>query len=261
MTSRWKVAGLLGLLCLSAGERPARAVENYIPSDFTLLTDDLTKTLVQTVAIGTDHRAYSAATPLGVMLGIELGVDVTGIKIPADFKSAIVLTSGVSADSVPDLVPVPTLQIRKGFPLGVDVGFSYSHLATTAGVIYNSMGGDIQWAFLRNKMKAPTLALRVSYASEKLFFIKSHQYSFDLVASKRLFIIDPYVGAGFQVWSGELDVPEGVPTGTVTLTKSGNDPRFFVGLPLKLLVLKFTAEAAYSLGKIVTYGGKFSFSF
>ena len=107
------------------------------------------------------------------------------------------------------------------------------------------------------------MAIRESVSYNHLYFVDTHCYTTDLVASKNLIIIDPYIGIGMQNWSGDL-------SGTVTTTPlpvtvsghaSGTDFHAFAGVPIKLLILRITAEVERSFAGFTNYGAKLSIGF
>jgi hypothetical protein len=152
-------------------------------------------------------------------------------------------------------LPLPKVSIFKGFGGGVDLGFSF----ISSGEAFSIYGGSIQWAFLRKSPVGPHAALRLSAAFSDLSFISTSNYGLDLIVSKKLAIIDPYLGAGFQLWSGSLEVPNF--PGGLTNSNSGFSPHIFVGLPINLLFLKLVGEYDYNFAGVTTYGGKIALSF
>lgn len=248
LAALWAVAGI--------GFVPSGwAVETFTINDVTNLTNSAAEDLIKTIAVGADHRPYSSASPLGLAIGLEIGVDVTVIPVPSSFTNAL-QTVGNTAN-VPSALPLPRLNIRKGLPFGIDLGFSY------IGVDDNKIvGGDIQWAFL-TKPALPNVAVRASQTLARLGFITTRTTSIDVLASKKVgFLLDPYVGFGVQFASGELAYAAGatLPVG-VEAKQSVTHPRLFVGLPIKLVLFKLVAEYGYSFSGVSTYGGKFGFSF
>ncbi len=228
------------------------------PTTFASLTSSDVNTLLQLVAISADHHAYMPASPLGNLLGIDLGIDLTAINVPSSFISLAQIISAQPAGTVPSLLPFPKLNIHKGLPFGIDVGISYMNIP---GVI-NSYGGDIKWAPISGGAK-PNLAARFSANWNTVWFMSSSTYSLDAMISKGFFILEPYAGVGLQYWNGSLNIPASavqLPVG-ISATASGISPRAFGGLSLKLLILRIVAEADYSFAGLLNYGGKVSISF
>jgi hypothetical protein len=235
----------------------AHAYTDFNPGDLSALSDDNVKEMLKTAAIGTGHRAFQPAASLGVAPGLDLGFEVIGIVIPDNFKTAISLATQQPTSQVPTVLPVPRLNIHKGFPFGVDLGFSYATYQQT----FTVWGFDAQWNFLKASKAA--LAGRFNYGKSKLYFIETRNVTVDVLASVGLIVIEPYVGTGFQNWGGDLNVSGatvGLPGG-VSASHSGSTGHVFAGVPLKLLFLHITGELDYSFTGLTTYGGKLSFTF
>ncbi len=237
---------------------PAWALSSYLPGDLSALTSSGVDSLIKTVAISSDHRAYMPASALGATVGLDVGVEVTAIQLPSDFLSAMA-AAGVTS-SLPTYLALPKLNFHKGLPRGVDLGFSYVGYQN-----YKIYGAEVKWAFLRGGMAKPAVAARLSQSYSSLFFMKTRTSKLDLVASKGFALIfEPYVGAGMQVSSGELDVPIGGTTGlnaSVSGSSSYTAAHYFVGLPINLTLLKLVTEYDYSSAGVKTFGAKVSLSF
>jgi len=250
----WVLVGLSSAL----GSTSAWALPNYSPGNVSGLTNASVESLLRTIAIGADHRSYMPAAPLGTLIGVDVGLDVTGIHIPDEFRQAM-QQAGVSS-SIPSVIVLPKLSAFKGLPFGIDVG------ATYVGYQHNRiLGAQIQWAFLQGALLAPAMAVRFSQSYVDLFFMKTRVSKLDWVVSKRLvYLFEPYIGTGLQVGSGSLDVPIGGPNG-LQANVSGNTSftsiHAFGGLKLHLSLIKFTAEVDRSFVGLTTFGGKFSFGF
>lgn len=249
---------LLTVSALLASAPRASAISNYSPSDLAGLTDNGSKALIKTVAVGANHRALLPARPLGMVIGLEAGLEVSAISLPDEFVSTLASVASESAASIPTVIPVPRVSLHKGLPGGVDVGFSYASYRD----YFKIYGGDLQWAFVRGGLASPSIAARLGASYNKLFFMETHTTTIDLVASKNFYVIEPYVGAGVQFWSGDLSLgaATGLPLGTST-HQSATSPHVFFGLPIKLLFLKFTGEVDRSFAGVTSYGGKISLAF
>lgn len=248
-----KSGGLGFLIYVLFFIQPAHSITTFNPADVSAVTSAAVKSLIQTTAVGLDHRAYSAASALPAVVGIDLGVDFTFVKTPVEFKSAINLITQQPSSSVPDTVPIPRVNFHKGLGVGIEVGGSFINYQN----IIKIYGADLKWAFIRGGTLSPSFATHVSANFSSLWFIKTHTYKADFLVSKNLVFIEPYLGAGIQHWSGKLSVP-GLP---ISGEQSSTSAHFFAGLPIKLLILRLTTEIDYSLVGLTTYGGKLSFSF
>lgn len=244
---------LFSALFFSLGVSQAFALGTFDPTNLSALADSAVGSLVQTAAIGSSYKAMNSATPLGMLIGLDVGLDVTAISLPSDFQSALSTASGQSLDSVPSLLPLPRLSVHKGLPFGFDLGFE--------GVSYESklkaVGGEVQWAFLRDS--GISAALRESFSYSKIFFLSTHSYDTQVVVSKNLLLIDPYVGAGLLFWNGDVQ-GTGLPV-SIDGHRSGSNPHFFAGIPVKLFLLRVAAEADYNTAGIHSYGFRIGFGF
>lgn len=230
------------------------------PSSITgLNSQDMVDSLLKTVALGAEHRDYMSASDLGIALGFDLGVDVRVIKVPSAFGDALNIVTG---QSIPAYIPVPRLVFHKGFPFGVDLGFSYFGV-NTPDVSIKMYGGEVQWSFLRGNLAMPSMALRATANYSALGFINTHTYKADIVASKSLLLLEPYFGAGLQSWSGDLNFPVhlGPLPATISGHSSGSNTHYFGGLIFKLLFARIAVEADYSTARVTSYGMKLSLGF
>jgi hypothetical protein len=240
----------------------AFAVTNFTPTDLSSFSSGTVTTLVQTVGIAADHHAYMPATALGLLLGLDVGVDATYLPFPTDFTNAIALATGQSASAIGSGAVLPKVNVHKGLPFGIDVGGSFMSIPQGNQTVFSSYAGEIKWAFV-NRAVLPSVAARFSAAYNNLYFLTTHTYTFDVLASKNLFLIDPYVGAGLQFWSGDIAVPSGIPSlpSGISTHASGMNPHVYGGLMLKLAILHLVAEADYSTAGLTTFGGKASIGF
>lgn len=230
------------------------AYPNYSPTDLQNLTDDLANSLVQTIAIGASYRPMEPATPLGAVIGLDVGVDVTVVSLPQDFKNAISTASGVNLSTIPAYIPLPRLSAHKGLPHNIDVGFGGLAYANVAALY----GGDVKWAFFKNP-KYGTVAIREAVGYSKLFYLSTRSYDTQLLISKNVHLVDPYGGMGYLMWNGDVE-GSGIPAG-IAGHRTGANPHFFGGLPVNLLGIKVTAEVDYNLAGIVSYSARVGVGF
>lgn len=249
MMQRMRYAAALAAGLIMGAASPAFAITSMTPGSFAALSEELVKTTVESVGIGASHRAMRSATPLGMIIGVDVSGSATLFQVPDDLKAAL---AAAQVQNAPSTIPLPRLSIAKGLPFGVDLGFSWIGDGTNSLI-----GADIQYAFLQGGLALPSVAARVGMNWANIAYIKTRTTAFDVLVSKSLPIIDPYVGAGYQFVSGSLDAPVGGATGLQVSGKaSSSAPHLFVGLPIKLFVLKITGEYDYSFAGISTYGLK-----
>lgn len=230
----------------------AFALTHFSPTGLSSASAASVIQLIKGAAHATDHRPYMPATSLGLDFGLDLGVEVSAVDLNSEFKSALGAAASLATDGSPDWFLIPKLSAHKGLPVGIDVGLSFISM-----VDLRSYGGDIKWAFLRSK-KWPAMALEFSTNYSKFYFMTTQVHSVTLSVSKRLRMIEPYLGGGARFWSGSLAIPnslEGLPLG-VSDSASGISPVVFVGLSLKVFLLKMTALTDYTPTQGVNYGLK-----
>lgn len=251
------MGSLFAALAALAPDR-AYALPSYSAQDLSKFTDPLVQSLIETVALGTAHRAYQPASALGAVIGLDLGLEVTAISLPDTFVSAL-KTAGATT-TVPPAIAIPRVNVHKGLPFGVDVGFSYIGYQGNKVV-----GGDIHWSILKKGILLPAVALRLSDTYSKLFFMNTHNVGADLIVSKKIaFLLEPYLGVGMQWVSGDLSVPVNTSIGlpvNISSSHSFNTQHIFVGMPIKMAFLHLTPEADHSFKGINTYGLKLSLGF
>jgi len=237
-------------------------------NEYNLLNPNLDNTVIEnllkTASSASEHRPYSSASPLGIIIGLDLGIAITAAPVSAEFKQALSLATGQAEAGIPAVVPVPQIAIRKGFPRGFDLGFTFASSSTLLGQagLFSLYGGDIQWAFINGAGAKPALAARISYSNSQLWFLKTNTLALDFIASKNLYIVDPYAGAGLRHWSGTLQLQplQELPY-TVSGSKSATNPHIFIGLPIKMAFFHLTFEGDYNFNGTSTYGTKISLNF
>lgn len=237
------------LSCLSA---PARAA--FTVGDISALTTAGVTDLVKTIGTGTDFNGYRPANSLGMLLGLELGGELTMVQIPTAFGTALSQLGNTA--TVPSLFPATRIHLWKGLPLGIDVGGTWL-----------SISGVTIWSAMVQKsiIEAPGLALggRVSYNSTKVDFISTNSFDVEAVASTGLGIIFPYVSAGIQFVSGRLDFTGFSPSGAtaVSLNASATAFRIALGVDLKLGFIHLVPQYTINMGGAGSFGAKAAISF
>lgn len=240
-----------------------------------LLPDSTVNVLITSIGYLAAHRAYTSASPLGVITpgGFDLGIEVTLVKLPDEFSTSLE-SAGVSADSIPPSVPVPKLHVQKGFGR-VDLGFSMIRYKS-----YKIYGGHAQINIYQPE-EGPGYALRLGYATSEIGYISTKTWSPAVVMSKKLHFVEPYLGMGYHMTRGTLEIsvdvdsllPENIPSEfsdavageTITVSKSSQDNSFtaFMGIVMMTgpLGLKIVIEGAYARSGSHTLGVKAGLAF
>ena len=77
-------------LCVSLWVIPAFAADLDI-SNLLGVSDAYVKEIIKIFALGADYKAVHYATPEGLVIGLDAGVEVTLLKPTDDFKAALAL--------------------------------------------------------------------------------------------------------------------------------------------------------------------------
>lgn len=260
---------LVASLILFAHLQPSYAINvtglpldpSLFPDPSTLISPSIVKSVIKTVGLLTEVRPYEPATPLGFNLGVDIGLVVTMVRVPADFFSAL-REAGLDA-SIPELPGLlfPMLILHKGIHERIDLGL--------AGLWYQGYrvyGGDVKLVVFQPE-EGPTWAVRLGYTHSVLGFVNTTSWTPQLVMSRKLEFAEPYMGVGYQYITGVVKVtvkPEdSFPSITISgagYTSAGNA---FMGISLRtpLMGLRITMEGGYSSVHSHTLGVKIGLKF
>jgi hypothetical protein len=227
-----------------------------------LLDQALVTTLVKTVAFYSDHRPMNPAEPLGAIPGIELGVELSLIKMPDDLAPQLQRAGLGVGSSIPPSLPVPKLHLRKG--LGrVDLGVSGTGIAYQSYLI---AGADLQLLINRPE-EGITSALRLGYTVSRIQIVSSETWTPSVIFSRQLDYFFPYLGVGYQMGSGTVKVTYTEPLlgQSITASKTGSARSLFAMLgtifrfgPSGIIL---TLEGSYHQLGMATLGAKFGLRF
>lgn len=193
------------------------------------------------------YRNLAPAAPLGVT-----GFDVA---LQASFSN-IKDNSGhwkTATGNAPAYLGYPMLRVRKGFPLGIDIGVMYAYVSGSNIKLY---GVEVSKALLEGGLASPALGVRATWT--KLAGVNDldlQTAGIDASFSKGVLMLTPYAGGG-MVWINSK------PAGNISFLKTESywQPRVFAGVkfaPLPLIGI--TAEAEYAARPI--YSLKLGVSF
>lgn len=193
------------------------------------------------------YKPLTPAEPLGIT-GFDIGLALTGtsLKSVAEFEQA-------SGDNdVPDTLPLPTLRVHKGLPLGFDVGVA---LAAVPDSDIRLIGGELRWAWLAGGTLSPAVAVRLSASRlSGVDRLDLRTTGVDVSVSKGFAMFTPYAGVG-QVWV------RSTPNGVGTLQReSFSKGKLFAGLNVNLLGSNLALEVDRT-GDVSSAGVKVGFRF
>lgn len=225
---------------------PCIAAGNDIKLDPSIVQkqfDDLSKE----VGLIISYVPLAPAEPLGV-IGFDIGVEVTGIKISS---GASFWELAVSDSKPPDYVVLPKIHAQKGLPFGIDIGAIF---ATAPGTNISLYGAELKWAVMKGSIVSPAVALRGTYtALAGVDDLDASTYSLDASVSKGFGPLTPYAGLG-QVW---INTEEEAGIGLDDVSTSAT--KLFIGAKLKILLLSVVLQADFS--DVQMYSARANISF
>jgi hypothetical protein len=200
--------------------------------------------LVQDLGAAMSYRAVTPAEPLGLLLGIDVGLEVTGSKMEKQgWKQA---TSSNGQDTIYN----GKIHVHKGLPLGFDVG---AYVGSVADSNIKSMGGEIKYAILKGSTISPALAVRGSYTTMTgVDDLDLNTAGLELSISKGFLMLTPYAGLGAIRYEGE-----GVGINNTQFdSESDTLAKYFLGVNFNMGLVNFAAEADKT-GENSSYSAKF----
>lgn len=149
------------------------------------------------------------------------------------------------------LFPVPVLQASLGLPLDFEVmarGFSVTFDDETISLL--GLGVKKNFKHLIPIPAFPDISAMIAYHNFKASdIIESRHYSFDVMASKKLPIVTPYVGIGFDKTNMNLSyVPTNYPNESVDADVKVTTSRFTLGVNFTFIPF-VNIFADYNIGK------------
>lgn len=225
-------------------------------SFITGITQDNFKNLSKDAGAALGYRNMAPAAPLGIT-GFDIGAEASATKID---KNSTYWKAAFNNDA-PAYLVVPKVRVRKGLPLGIDVGAMYSYIPDTNVKLY---GAELSKSILDGSAATPAVGVRATYT--KLTGVEDlalQTYGVDASVSKGFLFITPYVGAGMLRISSEakgdlkaLSLALGINLKDETITV----PRVFGGVKISPFpLLSITAEAEHTVQPI--YSLKVAISF
>jgi hypothetical protein len=235
--------GLVAVSLLAVSLPVAAADINQIQ---TLTQDDFHK-LSQDLGAALSYKPLTPTAPLG-LTGFDVGVAVTATSLK---NSAVLQKAGAGDHST---LPVPSLRVHKGLPLGLDVGVMVGAVPGTNVRLY---GGELRYAIVPGGAAMPAIGVRGSYT--KLAGVDQLDFNtkgLDLSISKGFLMFTPYAGIG-KVWVASA--PKNIPSSTPT-KESLSLNKVFVGINMNFGLTNLAFEGDRT-GEATSYGAKLGFRF
>ncbi|MCC6208523.1 MAG: hypothetical protein IT488_10285 [Gammaproteobacteria bacterium] len=218
------------MLCGAGG---AGAGDNDISLSPSLSQGDF-NTLVDELGMVTAYAPFSPAETLGVT-GFELGASLTMARIDDS-----VWSEALSDADAPSMLPVPRLMVRKGLPLGIDIGASYTGIPDSNVTI---IGGELRKSLIEGTTAVPAVSVLGHFSNlSGVDDLDLSTYGVDLGISKGFAMFTPYGGIG-QVW---YEGTEHV-TGVTLDSRDSSETRGYLGMRIGFLpFMNLTAQADFT---------------
>lgn len=243
-----KVVGLLALSLALFGGTQAMAKDISFGG---ALTQGQFKELTKEAGAAISFKNTAPAEPLGIT-GFDAGVEISAADIGGSYWDT------AFGNDAPSYLVLPKLRVRKGLPLGIDVGAMYSYVPDSNIKLY---GFEVSKAILEGTAATPALGVRATYTRlSGVDELDLQTMGIDASISKGFLFLTPYAGVG-GVWiSSEA---KGNLKATLAPNLSSEDifqPRVFAGLKVSPLPLVgFTAEVEYQERPIYSLKAALSF--
>jgi hypothetical protein len=227
---RFLLLVLITVIAMNAAESRAWDID-FRPDAVQNQFKDVSKELGAAIA----YRNLAPAVPLGVT-GFDLAVQ--GSCMTVNDKSGY---WKAATNDAPGYICYPTVRIRKGLPLGIDVGGMYSYVSGSDIRLY---GFELSKSILDGGIAYPALGMRATWTRlTGVGDLDMQTAGIDASISKGFLLLTPYAGAGLLWVDSRYDS---------TSVRFDSEkiwlPRGFVGVkvsPLPLVGL--TAEIEYAV--------------
>ncbi len=239
------------LLCGVVTASLALAASPTLAADISFssgITQDAFKSLSKEAGPAFGFRNMAPAAPLGIT-GFDIGGEVSAMSID---KNSSYWSSAFKNDA-PSYLIIPKIRVRKGLPLGIDVGAMYSYIPDSNVKLY---GAELSKSILDGTLATPAVGVRATYT--KLAGVDDlglQTYGLDASISKGFPFITPYAGAG-MMWinseaKGNLKSKTKIDFNIDLKSETTSVPRVFGGLKLSPFpLLGITAEVEYAVRPI-----------
>ena len=151
-----------------------------------------------------------------------------------------------------DVISIPTIRASVGVLDNMDVG---GYWTTAPDANYGAVGGEFKYAFLQESKKFPAVAARASVSMlTGIPNFNLNAYSIDLMASKKIAMLTPYIG-----------FKQSLVIGTETTSKVDLDqerlviPQGYAGVTYSIWLLNLAAE--YNVSFVNTFAIALGFNF
>ena len=189
-------------------------------------------------------KSLASAKTLGKM---KFSVALDDGYSPVDQRDLAWINTFVHPDEdcpLGDAISYPTIRARMGVSDNVDVG---GYWTTAPGANYGLVGGEVKYALLQESEKRPAAAVRASFTM--LTGVPDFDlgiYSVDLMASKKIAVLTPYVGIRESMVVGtETTSKVDLNAETIALTQG------YAGIACSIWMINLAAE--YNVSSVNTF--------
>lgn len=226
---------------LLAAALPAAAAD--LPNLGALMQEQFRR-ISEDLGAALSYKGVTPATTLGPW-GFDVGLELSATDVR---NSDLFQLAGNGSTST---LFVPKLHVYKGLGAGFDIG---GFVAGAPDVDATLWGLDLRYAFIEDTLTTPAFAVRLSGTrTSDISNLSVYTYGADLMLSKRLTLVTPYVGAGVV----RIESSPGV---AGLADETFNKGRYFGGVNLNLAVINLAFEAE-RLGSNTTLSAKAGWRF
>lgn len=156
------------------------------------LTQDQWHTFAKQVGAISSFKSLASAKTLGT-LNFHVAIDYGSSPVNQHDPAWINTFVHPDADCpLGDKIAYPTIRAGMGVAENMDVG---AYWTVAPGANYGAVGGEFKYAFLRESENLPAAAVRASFtALTGVPDFDLNIYSVDILASKQIALISPYIG-------------------------------------------------------------------
>jgi len=219
-----------------------QAVARDLSFNGAALTQGAFKDLSKEAGAAISYRNTAAAAPLGIT-GFDAGVEASAI----DIKSNSSYWNAAFNGDAPSYLVLPKVRVRKGLPLGIDVGAMYSYVPNSNIKLY---GFELSKAILDGTLATPALGVRATYTRlAGVSDLDLQTAGIDASISKGILFLTQYAGGG-AVWVSSK-AKGNLQSASSLKSEEFWQPRVFAGLKVSPLpFFAITAEAEYQVRPI-----------
>lgn len=208
------------------------------------LTQSQWHRFVEQVGAIASFKSLASAKTLGKM---NFNIALDNAYTPVDQRDLAWINTFVHPDEtcpLGDQITYPTIRGSMGVSDNMDVG---AYWTTAPGANYGMVGGEFKYAFLAESKKYPAAAIRTSFTLlTGVPDFNLNIYSVELMASKKIAILTPYVGLKENLVIGtETTSKVDLNTESVPVTQG------YVGLAYS--IWKFGLAAEYNVSTVNTF--------